>query len=168
MTTKGKHLGGVRTLADIKARCEEVGTCWEWQRYINECHVPQVGYNGMPRPARRVAWEMVNGPTPPGMKITNTCGNHKCVNPDHSKPVHPATILKRNAKSANEALRRARISRTKRKKMGPPPDVITVMQHDHTSPVLELAQRLGVSESTVYKYRRQAATASPWAGLMRI
>jgi len=40
--------------------------------------------------------------------------------------------------------------------------------HDHTSPVLELAKRLGVSESTVYKYRRQAATASPWAGLMRI
>lgn len=168
MITAGKHLGGVRTLEDIKARSEEVGMCWEWQRYINEFHVPQVGYNGMPRPARRVAWEMVNGPAPPGMKITNTCGNHKCVNPDHSKPVHPATILKRNAKSANEALRRARISITKSKQMGLPPDVIAAIRSNCESPVIELAQRLGVSESAVYKHRKRMPTVSPFSGLMRI
>lgn len=103
MGTSGKHLGGVRTLEDIKARCEEVGDCWEWQLSINSCHIPQVRFDGMPRPARRVAWEMVNGTVPPGMNVTNTCGNHKCVNPDHSKPIHPATILKRNAKAAFRA-----------------------------------------------------------------
>ena len=166
MSTKGMHLGGVRTLADIHARCEEVGECWEWQRYINTFGVPQVGFRGMPRPARRVAWEMVNGTVPNGKVISHTCGNFRCVNPAHAHPVTPRAVLKKNHDNSNATLRAARISATKRAQMGISADVVAAIKADPNAHVTSQAQELGVSRATIYKVRKQAAANSPWAGLL--
>lgn len=168
MTTSGMCIGGVRTLDDLNARCEEVGDCWEWQRYINTGNVPQVRYEGVPSPARRVAWEMVNGPVPEGKVITNTCSNFRCINPAHSKPTKPERLFGRNKSATTEALRRARISNTKRRQMGVAPSVVAAVRADTTTRVAQLAVDLGVSEATVYKLRRQALAASPWGGLLLV
>ncbi len=40
-------------------------------------------WNGKPRPAHRLAWELVNGPIPDGIVICHRCDNPKCVNPQH-------------------------------------------------------------------------------------
>lgn len=167
MSTLGKHLGGVRTLQDLHDRCEEVGDCWEWQRCMVAGKVPQVGFNGTPRPARRVAWEMVNGPVPQGKHITHTCNNFKCINPAHAQPVPPAAVLARNLGNANNTVRRARISATKRAQMGISADVAAAIKASPHAHVASQAQTLGVSESTIYKLRKQAMAQSPWGGLMR-
>lgn len=168
MSTMGKHLGGVRTLADLKARCEEVGECWEWQRHINSCGVAQILFDGMTRPARRVAWVLVNGSVADGMRITHTCGNHRCINPAHSKQVTQKAILKRNMDGANHALRVARMAATKRKQMGVPAQVVSAVRADSTTPAKEMAATLGVSTATIYKLRRQALAASPFGGLLAL
>jgi len=167
MSTKGQHRGGVRTLDDMKDRCEEVGECWEWQRHINSANVPQINYMGQPQPARRLAWELANGPVPSGKSIKYTCGNFRCINPAHSKPMLPADILLANREGANEALRRARIAATKRRQMGVAPAVVAAVKSDSTTLARILAQDLGVSESLVYKLRKQARAMSPFGGLMR-
>lgn len=168
--TTGKHLGGVRTLDDIKSRVEEVGDCWEWQRAINSERVPQVYFDGLPRPARRVAWELVNGPVPAGMVITNrhSCKNFRCVNPAHSKAVPAAFVLTANVRGANNETRKARISATKRKQMGVGADVVAAVRADASATKASaLALKLRVSERTIHKLRRQAFATSPFAGLMR-
>lgn len=169
-SNKGRHMGGVHTLDDVRARCEEVGDCWEWQRAINSERVPQVHCNGMPRPARRVAWEMVNGPVPTGMVVTNrhSCKNFRCVNPAHSKAVAAKVVLTANLQGANNAARKAKIAATKRKQMGVGADVVAAVRADASATkASDLAIDLGVSEATIYKLRRQALAASPFAGLMR-
>jgi len=166
MTTKGKHMGGVRTLADLKARCEEVGECWEWQRHINKFGVAQVRFDGMPSPARRVAWTLAIGAAANGMHITHTCGNFRCINPAHSKQVEQKFILKRNMDGANQALRVARMSATKRKQMGVPANVVAAVRANSTAPAKDMAAQFGVSTATIYKLRRQALAASPFGGLM--
>jgi hypothetical protein len=60
----------------------------------NECHLwigttVGHGHGQVRRPggkrdmAHRVAWEMVNGPVPPGMWVLHKCDNPPCVNPAH-------------------------------------------------------------------------------------
>ena len=168
MSTKGMHIGGIRTLADLKARCEEVGECWEWQRHINSVTgIPQVNYDGRPQSARRLAWAMVNGPVPNGKHIACTCGNHRCINPAHAAPKLPKDILRANAIGANEPLRRARIAATKRKQMGVSQEVVQAVRQNITAHVPDQARALGVSKGVIYKLRKQAMQASPWGALMR-
>jgi hypothetical protein len=39
--------------------------------------------DGRPKGAHRVAWELANGPVPPGKQILHRCDNPPCVNPNH-------------------------------------------------------------------------------------
>lgn len=166
MTTAGKHMGGVRTLEDLHSRCIEVGECWEWQQYINRDNQPQVQYDGMPRPVRRVAWQMANGAVPQGKNIVGMCGNHRCINPSHSQPMPGSAVLHKNFSGANEGLRRARISATKRAQGGVSAEVVATVNANPCANAKDLAKRLGVHTSTIYKLRKQQISASPWAGLM--
>ena len=167
MSTKGMHLGGVRTLAELKARSEEVGDCWEWQGYINEFKMPTVRFEGMARSARRVAWVLANGLVPNGMVVANACNNHRCVNPAHQKPSKNEATFARHRSPTSDALRHARIATTKRAQMGVGPQVVTAVRASPTANAAQLAAELGISTSTVYKLRRQALSQSPWGALMR-
>jgi hypothetical protein len=85
MTTRGKHLGGIRTLDDLKARTAEVGDCWEWQcGYQNHGKTPAVVYIDKRMSGRRLALMLAKpGQKLDGKVVIAKCGNHKCVNPDH-------------------------------------------------------------------------------------
>ena len=53
--------------------------CWEWMR----CKSPY-GYGGFGRKrSHRIAYEIANGPIPPGMCVCHSCDNTSCCNPRH-------------------------------------------------------------------------------------
>ncbi|MHB2009873.1 MAG: HNH endonuclease [Acidobacteriaceae bacterium] len=60
--------------------------CWEWLGK-RDAHGNGLLTIYLPRPcqllARRVSWELKNGPIPPGTIVYSPCSNTGCVNPDH-------------------------------------------------------------------------------------
>jgi hypothetical protein len=63
----------------------ELGRCWEFVGSRKSAEFPygQIGVNGRPRGAHRVAWELTNGPIPPGLSVLHSCDNPPCCNPAH-------------------------------------------------------------------------------------
>lgn len=62
---------------------DDPDACWEWQGPLYHDGRGQVQINGRRLIASRAAWEMVNGPIPPGMFACHHCDNPPCVRPDH-------------------------------------------------------------------------------------
>jgi len=88
--------GGHIDLAAYWARIEKTPTCWIWH---GAAHDRREGYGTVavtvtsPRGratryelAHRIAWELANGPIPPGLFILHACSNKPCVNPEHLRP----------------------------------------------------------------------------------
>jgi hypothetical protein len=83
---------------------ERVGPaeCWPWQGTI------ELGYGrfgrggGTTRWAHRIVFERMAGPIPEGHELHHECGNRRCVNPTHLRPV---TRAQHNALHAVEKAR---------------------------------------------------------------
>ena len=58
--------------------------CWEWQASLrNDRGYGKFSLGGRNVMAHRVAWELWNGPIPPGLYVLHRCDNRRCVRPDH-------------------------------------------------------------------------------------
>lgn len=165
------------TLENIKARCTEVGECWEWNlQMVQRGAIPiwSVGSKDKVYP-RREAWKLHTGrEVPEGCYITNfhTCANRKCCNPEHSGPkrrekVHQNTI--KSGKLHTDAIR-AKISATKRAKSKLSDEAAHEIRTS-TEPVPVLAKKHGISEAYGYMIRRgehrRDYAGNPFAGLMK-
>jgi hypothetical protein len=68
------------------ARVEKTDTCWLWMGGLRRRGYGAAWHNGRQRSAHQVAWEMENGPIPPGLHLLHTvCDNPRCVRPSHLK-----------------------------------------------------------------------------------
>lgn len=57
--------------------------CWLWTGSRNRKGYGQIsvgGRRGRPQLAHRIAWTLVNGPIPDGVKVLHSCDNPPCVN----------------------------------------------------------------------------------------
>lgn len=72
--------------------------CWLWKgaKTIRSISVHHLRY-------RATAYRLTKGPFPNGMMVDATCGNKKCVRPDHLEIIHPVYYVKR--KGAFRSLR---------------------------------------------------------------
>jgi len=59
------------------------GECWEWKGCVSPGNYGIIGLNRCKYQAHRVAWEIKNGPIPPGLFVLHKCDNPPCVNPAH-------------------------------------------------------------------------------------
>lgn len=85
----------IASLEDIKARCIEVGECWEWQGNISSNGVPtaclptvypkQPGTRSARVTINALAWECRTGRSAQGKQVWRSCCNHACVNPAHMR-----------------------------------------------------------------------------------
>ena len=58
--------------------------CWDWIGSIStDAGYGQMLWEGSPRPAHRISWQLRHGEMPTGDFLMNTCGTRTCVNPDH-------------------------------------------------------------------------------------
>lgn len=76
------------TLAERVARMTDSSggpdACWPWTGGQGNSGSPTISINKRSRSARRVAWELVNGPVPEGVfGVGDTCGGRQCMNPRH-------------------------------------------------------------------------------------
>ena len=65
------------------ARVHRSRRCWEWTGSQTPLGYGRLSYGGRYVYAHRVAWELTNGPIPPGMFVCHHCDNPPCCNPKH-------------------------------------------------------------------------------------
>jgi hypothetical protein len=68
-------------------KVDDSGDCWEWLAARNPNGYGAFRVDGQMRRAHRVAYELIVGPIPPGLRLDHLCRNRGCVNPEHLEPV---------------------------------------------------------------------------------
>jgi hypothetical protein len=96
----------------ITERVIEVGACWEWQRCCRQ-GVPMIRVQGQSIGARRLV-ALATGRKVHNMIVSTTCGNQRCVAPEHVRIVRRGTLsaesgAKRNTGAAFRAKLQASI-----------------------------------------------------------
>lgn len=159
------------------------GDCMVWDHYFkNGCPMvvrkKQPGLKQEVRSARRV----ILGLDTPSKVAVSTCGNPRCLNPDHSKVILATSMPKwqrdtgRAGVSGAQALKRAKSARDKSPMdWGKVRELRAAMPEDFGGKMRlyeHFAQKFGITVSAasrIYRHRRWRETPSmnPWAGLMR-
>jgi hypothetical protein len=85
---------GIKTLADIRERCVEVGECWEWQGSFSGCGQPRHRLDGKQRKVCHTAFALAGKTWPEGKYLVRKCGNLACVNPAHLEPMTRSEQMK--------------------------------------------------------------------------
>lgn len=162
------------TIESLKARCIEEGDCLLWQGHMTKMDTPGVylkrdlaSNRGRLVSTRALMHELATGQEiKPGYYYRPTCGNPRCINPEHTgvmsqkqHMVHMAKLL--NSYPATSAIRAKKIGLARRKLTD---EQIQLIMTDPRSGK-DLAPILGISPSTVCNYRngRAGRFNSPFA-----
>lgn len=57
--------------------------CWYWTASVNSAGYGRISWQGVPKLAHRVSWELHYGAIPSGLLVCHHCDNPPCVNPEH-------------------------------------------------------------------------------------
>ena len=138
----------------LHERCTEDGDCWIWNLATSSGGTPKFTIKGKQVAARRTVAELI-GKNIEGKLVTNTCGNKRCICPDHIKITDKAGLATMAAKRtgyAQQITRRKKISDKKRQT-----GKITLEQalEVRYSPMtlLDVANKVGISKSTAQRIR---------------
>ena len=164
----------VHTVDGVKARVIEEGECWLWQGYIQN-KTPQIAHyidgKKVMVSVRKLLRELETGKPQPKGHYANTCGEYRCVNPDHtiyrSKDTH-MRIMGRSKGSLTKSakLREYRVSTGQVKLSESKAQEIRLSED--SGPVL--ADRFGVSRGLINRIKQGRAwrvLSSPWQGLFK-
>jgi hypothetical protein len=161
-------------LDEIKARCNEVGECWEKITKAKTNHRrkhPLIGLGGKPVLARRVAYEQAKGPIKPGYKLVPHCGNEECINPEHQKQVTGKQSSRiGGVNGRGSATRSAKLAAARRGTPGLSKITMEIAREirDSEEKLSVLGARHGIDPSRVAQIQRGEGWkdySTPWAGL---
>lgn len=143
------------TLPAIRLRCRDCGDCWQWLgAKVHQRH-PVITIQGVQHYVRRLVWQLKHGkPVPPKMRITASCDNTDCVNPEHVVARSGRQIAKRTAADGAFSTHafRAKVALGKRRnsKLS---DADVQRVRASTGDVAPLADELGISKAYAYMLR---------------
>lgn len=80
-------------------RVNRSGACWIWRGAISYGS-PTFKRNGKKRQARRYVYELFIGPIPLEHRVVTTCGEERCVRPEHLEAIHASEAFGRSGDSA--------------------------------------------------------------------
>lgn len=147
------------------------GECWEWHGCMQGV-TPMMNHDGKGSTNVRRLVLIERGVPMKGHVATYTCGNPKCVNPEHTGRSNNTQLNRRivaDMSSATNTLRSKRIAETMREKHAKlsQADVDQIRASDEKQK--DLATRYGVSTSIIGRIKRgemwRTFSASPFAGL---
>ena len=153
----------------IQAHSVACGDCWEWRGYMSGS-IPTMKHDGKVANVRRLVL-IDQGVPMKGFIATYTCGNPKCVNPEHTGRSTRAQLNRRimdDMNTATNTLRIKRIAEIKRRTQAKlsQADVDQIRASDEKPQAL--AERFGVNKSLICQIRRgevwRTYSASPLAG----
>lgn len=162
----------VHTLETLLAKTEDYGNCMEWTGYYQN-KTPFASTNGVLTSVRKMIAEFTGKTVPEGHFVGTTCGNKRCVNPDHlvvrSMKDH-ASMMAVNVDHTS-IIRVAKLHKAAQTRRVLTDDqVMDVMMDSRTT--REIANSFGVSKSLICRIKNgtsnRAVTAvnNPFYGLM--
>lgn len=162
----------VHTLETLLAKTEDYGNCMEWTGYYQN-RTPFASHNGVLTSVRKMIAEFNGMEVPEGHFVGTTCGNKRCVNPDHlavrSMKDHATMMAFKVDHTSLLKLAKQQKAAQKRRVLTDE-QVMSVMMDPRESRVI--ADELGVSKSLVCRIRNGTsnravvAVNNPFYGLM--
>jgi hypothetical protein len=164
----------VHTLATILARTDEVGDCLEWQGIMAASGTPLVKIHRRLLTVRRVIRDMQGRPAKEGNFLAPSCGNPRCVRPEHIVERTPRQHAKQMAALVDHQspLRIARLQKVNAHKRALSAEDVAKVRSDSRSAAV-VAHELGCSKTLVSSirrgeaYRQISAAENPFAQLLR-
>lgn len=162
MTEKAKP---VRTLDEIKARCIEVGECWEWQGAMSGCGQPRHRIDGKDSKVHHTAFKLARKRKPKGLYLVRSCGNSKCVNPDHIEPMTRSEQMKLAASLGrcsrpDQIIARTNGNRAKSAHYSPERAALIREMRGNGEKLTVIAEAVGISPDLVSKVARGVVWAN--------
>jgi len=155
----------------IRSRCREDGDCWIWRLGFTSRQVPSMHAGKKIVGVRRVVAELL-GLSIEGKKVSNTCGDKRCVCPDHVLPITASALGKLSAKRtgyAQIAVRNKKISDAKRAHHAKLTEEQAREVRESPETLKQVAGRFGIAVATAGRIRAGKAWknygATPFSGL---
>lgn len=157
MTTFGANLGGIRSLADIRARCyvDRSSGCWHWRLSTDGQGNPSLWLPGLrKRTSLGVAIAFLATGKPPerGHCWHVTCDTLNCANPAHRAEGTRRQQMARFAGQPIGLAHKARIVARRQASSRLAPEVIAEIRTS-CEPLKEVCARHGVSHSHAWRIR---------------
>lgn len=161
-----------RSLIDtIKKHVVEEGECWNWTGAMQSCgSTPTMHYKHKVGSVRRFIL-LERGHNQPTMVATYTCGNEKCVHPEHTAWAIRRTVQQRTTNELGyqgDLIRRKKLAEAARKNAKLTMELANQVR-EAEGPQHEIAERFGISQGTVSRLKRneiwKTYGGNPFAGL---
>lgn len=162
------------TLADIAAMTDEVGQCWEWKGGMSHGNTPVARVSGgnVVSVRKHIFTELLGNELPRGRFTSMSCGNKKCVAPNHIEAVTRRTVTKKASeatKYGKNPVRNAKIAAKARARTSSlTPEQVQAIKASPLSGQ-QIADEMGCAKSTANCIRAgrtwKSYTGNPWAGM---
>lgn len=159
-------------LQTLLSRTDEIGDCLVWNSTIGTTGYPIIHTPDGCRLARRLAFTLSGGVLKQRQPVATTCGDKRCINPEHLRASTTAKIAQAAARRGaySTRARGAKIAAARRNGGAKLTEALAAEIRLSSEPGRVLADRYGVDKSLVNRIKRGTAWrdySSPFAGLVR-
>lgn len=157
-------------LKHIQDRCREDGDCWIWRMAITSNGTPTIHVGDRLIGTRRVVAGLM-GLNIDGKVVTTTCGDSRCVCPDHilvATKRRMAELIVERTGHPYRLERRKKISDSARARIGKLTPELAQEIRESSETLKVISERMGVAKGTAQRVRAGQAWkdySSPFAGL---